>query len=399
MITPFGELPNRLARDMSLAEQHEWLARRVTRRGVLGAGLGLGVSAVLVALPSVASADTSAVLGRQLVYGSDPTTQVTIAFAVGHNFRAADVTASAGDHTVRALATVNVVPGVPTRYARAGLSELHPGTKYDYTIAVDGRRASSGTFTTASAGPHAFRFTAFGDQGTGTDAATMLGRVRALQPTLHLFAGDLSYADQSGLGGSGDVFAPKYWDAWIQQNDPVAAGIPWMCVPGNHEMEPGFAMHGYAGMLARVPIGGSSPIAVPVATTFRVGTVGFIGLDSNDVSYEIPANRGWTQDAQTKWLEQTLEALRAPVGGVDFVVAFMHASPYSGNRTHGSEGGIREEWVPLFDRYQVDLVISGHNHCYERTLPIRGGAVVSDSMQMVDSSLGTTYVIAGGGER
>jgi hypothetical protein len=161
-------------------------------------------------------------------------------------------------------------------------------------------------------------------------------------------------------------------------------------------MEPGFANHGYAGWLSRVAIGGSSPIAVPVASTFRYGSVGFVGLDSNDVSYEIPANRGWTQGQQTSWLDTTLSALRADPT-IDFVVAYMHASPYSTSDAHGSEGGIRESWVPLFDKYQVDLVISGHNHCYERTLPLRQGAITAHTAQSIDSELGTTYVTAGGG--
>ena len=53
--------------------------------------------------------------------------------------------------------------------------------------------------------------------------------------------------------------------------------------------------------------------------------------------------------------------------------------------------------MPLFDQYTVDLVISGHNHCYERTLPIRAGQPTTDMTDQVDSSLGTTYITAGGG--
>ena len=41
---------------------------------------------------------------------------------------------------------------------------------------------------------------------------------------------------------------------------------------------------------------------------------------------------------------------------------------------HASDGGIDKYWTPLFDQYQVDLVINGHNHIYERTDPIRAGA-------------------------
>jgi hypothetical protein len=397
VITPFGELPNRLALDMSLAEQHHWLMARVGRRAVLSAGAGLGLAAIVGAAASASASAGPSVVGRQVVFGADPTSQMTVAFAVATAFRSATVSATGEGHEVHAHASVQLAPGSTTRYARSSLIGLRSGVTYDYVVQIDGANAATGKFTTARTGVHPFRFSAFGDQGTGSDPVRVLKQVAVLDPALHLFAGDLCYADQSGLGGPGDVFKPKFWDVWIKQNDPVASRIPWMCVPGNHEMEPGFDVHGYAGVLARVPIGGTSPIAVPVASTFRVGSVGFIGLDSNDVSYEIPANRGWTGGAQTDWLKSTLAAMRAAGSGIDFVVVFLHASPYSTNETHASEGGIRDAWVPLFDQHQVDLVISGHNHCYERTLPIRDGQPSTDSSTEVDSAKGTTYVTAGGG--
>jgi hypothetical protein len=58
---------------------------------------------------------------------------------------------------------------------------------------------------------------------------------------------------------------------------------------------------------------------------------------------------------------------------------------------------VRDHWVPLFDKYTVDLVISGHNHCYQRILPLRRGAVVSHELDDVDSNAATTYVTVGGG--
>ena len=39
---------------------------------------------------------------------------------------------------------------------------------------------------------------------------------------------------------------------------------------------------------------------------------------------------------------------------------------------NGADLGIRQEWVPLFDKYGVDLVVCGHEHHYERSHPIRG---------------------------
>jgi hypothetical protein len=404
LITPFGELPNKLAVDMSMAEQHEWLQRPVSRRAVLAAILGTAIAPMLWTQTATASAATAGIHGRHLAFGPDPQTQMIVGFNSTAPITKADVVATSlrGDHSVTAPATLQTVRGSTARYARCALTGLHPDTAYRYTVRVDGQQVSSAMFTTAAPeGP--FRFTAFGDQGVGARAVAVLNTLQRLSPRVHLVAGDLCYADSSGQGGPGDVFDPTRWDEWLDQNDPVGSHLPWMIAPGNHEMEPGFANHGYAGWLSRVAIGGTSPLAVPVASTFRHSCVGFVGLDSNDVSYEIPANRGWTQGQQTSWLDSTLAALRADPT-IDFIVAYMHASPYSTSDAHGCEGGIRESWVPLFDKYQVDLVISGHNHCYERTLPLRTGTVTAHATgataaapQITDSELGTTYITAGGG--
>ena len=51
----------------------------------------------------------------------------------------------------------------------------------------------------------------------------------------------------------------------------------------------------------------------------------------------------------------------------------MHQDALSSSKTgNGSDKGIREAWLPLFDRYGVDLVLCGHDHDYERSWPVRG---------------------------
>jgi hypothetical protein len=65
---------------------------------------------------------------------------------------------------------------------------------------------------------------------------------------------------------------------------------------------------------------------------------------------------------------------------------------------HGSEGGARQFFVPLFDSYSVDLVINGHNHIYERTDPLRGGVATPAPIGATvrPAAEGTTYIAAGG---
>jgi len=178
--------------------------------------------------------------------------------------------------------------------------------------------------------------------------------------------------------------------------------------------------------------------------TFQVGTVRFISLDADDVIYQdgasaylnsaanaapettssgaaipngtVTYNHGYTggrvheaknntlvpdyssgrPNLQTLWLEATLaEARRDP--SVDMIVVFMHQCAMSTSvKGNGSDLGIRQAWLPLFDKYEVDLVLSGHEHDYERTYPVRGydegefGTVVSPNPdQALDEKVDT----------
>ena len=80
------------------------------------------------------------------------------------------------------------------------------------------------------------------------------------------------------------------------------------------------------------------------------------------------------------------------------MVGFHHCA-YCSNAVHGSDGGVRDAWGALFDEHEVDLVVNGHNHCYERAHPVRGGEVVREVANGASwsSARGTTYITAGGG--
>lgn len=231
------------------------------------------------------------------------------------------------------------------------------------------------------------------------EARAVISQVARIRPRFHLHAGDLCYADMTGHGQPTDAFSSGAWDQWLTQIEPVASSSPWMCATGNHEMESGFGSQGYDGYLNRFWVPGGGAPGCPATYSFRYGNVGFVSLDSNDVSFEIPHNLGYLGGRQSSWLEQRLAAFHTPGSGVDFVVVFFHHCVYSTSGAHGSEGGVRENWVPLFDRYQVDLVVNGHAHVYERTSQLRHGQVTHhvERSEHVDASVGTTYITAGGG--
>nr|BBJ50531.1 hypothetical protein SAVMC3_31600 [Streptomyces avermitilis] len=172
-----------------------------------------------------------------------------------------------------------------------------------------------------------------------------------------------------------------------------------MVTTGNHDMEAWYSPNGYGGQSARwtLPDNGFDPQKAPGVYSFTYGNVGIVALDANDVSYEIPANKGFTGGRQTAWLDRRLGELRASAS-VDFVVVFFHHCAYS-TSTHASDGGVRDAWLPLFAKHQVDLVINGHNHVYERTDAIKGGRVgraVPVGASTDPTRDGIVYVTAGG---
>jgi 3',5'-cyclic AMP phosphodiesterase CpdA len=73
---------------------------------------------------------------------------------------------------------------------------------------------------------------------------------------------------------------------------------------------------------------------------------------------------------QMKWLERDLAANPLP-----WKVIYMHRPPYSSG-AHGSDTTLRNKLAPLLKKYGVQLVLSGHDHDYERMKPQDGTAFV-----------------------
>jgi 3',5'-cyclic AMP phosphodiesterase CpdA len=89
---------------------------------------------------------------------------------------------------------------------------------------------------------------------------------------------------------------------------------------------------------------------------FSYAAARFLVLDSNEYSFAL--------SDQTAWLERELIAARQdPAMRHVFVV--MHHPPFSVS-LHGGSRDLRERWTPLFEKYQVTAVFSGHDHVYER---------------------------------
>ncbi|MCF3105756.1 metallophosphoesterase family protein [Streptomyces roseoverticillatus] len=384
------------------------------------------------------------VLGVHLQFGSDPSSEMTVSWITPQSVRRPQVRLGSpeGGHGGRAVEA-------ETRTYRDGLSKeevyvhharitgLRPSTTYLYAAGHDGATPETGSFTTAPRGRAAFTFTSFGDQATpnlrrvihlpdgvpspvnrfplhtssqvGSPAsADIVSAVERVAPLFNFVNGDLCYAAIAGAWGTSRVAT---WADWFINNSRSTRLRPWMPCAGNHENEKDNGPIGAAGYQTYFALPASSASSDEETRgmwyAFTVGAVRFISLANDDVALQDGGDTyisGYSGGAQRRWLERELKAARAD-RGIDWIVVCMHQPMISSHRSAGSDLGVRRAWGPLFDAYGVDLVVSGHEHHYERSHPVRGTlpneartpVPVSTRTDLVDTGKGTVHMVIGAG--
>jgi hypothetical protein len=347
------------ARRLSVAEQHEWLARADTTSRATGSRATGGratarrvatrrVSPALLARPSWPGGSVLPPYGAHIAFGAEPTTQMSVTWQVAAPvdspfLRVGSSPWDLGERIAAEIRTIttarsvisphdavphdavphnavphNAVPhdavphdavplagqAIEQYYVHAVVSGLRPGQTYCYSIGHHGWErpppGPAGTFTTAPRGREPFTFTAFGDQGVSRDAVSSAALVNAQSPAFHLHAGDISYAESGGRGLITDAYDPRVWDSFFTELEPVAGHVPWQIAVGNHELEAWYSADGYAGQRARFAFPAAGTGQLPTTYySFVYGNVGIISLDANDVSCEIPANHGYSDAERT----------------------------------------------------------------------------------------------------
>ena len=422
----------------------EFSRRRLLAAAGIGSGvlmvpvqnLAEGAQAAPVAGGSADPAGTPSVAGLHLQFGADASSEVTVSWHTLKPVRNPRVVLGRLDGKLEQ--TAEAMPASYTDgksgqivYAyHAKLRQLQAASSYMYGAMHDGASPEFGTFRTSPRGRAAMTFTSFGDQGTptvgklfvppagvalpapvfvndnlGSPAAgdTTLG-VEQLQPLFHLFNGDLCYANLA------EDRVRTWWDFW-GNNTRSARNRPWMPSPGNHENELGNGPIGYQAYQTYFSVpeaSGQTDVTRGLWYAFTAGAVRVISIANDDVTYQDAGNsyvRGYSAGAQKAWLEQELSATRDN-RDIDWVVVCMHQVAIStADKFNGADLGIREEWVPLFDRYNVDLVVCGHEHHYERSHPIRGHEAnrtltpmpTATATDVIDTTKGTVHMVIGGG--
>jgi predicted phosphodiesterase len=241
---------------------------------------------------------------------------------------------------------------------QAELTSLAAGARCYYRVTGGGETGKLQSFLTAPEPTAPFHFGVLSDtQGAPSAYAAVIEPLKATDPAFVLHNGDL--VDYP--------FVDLEWRHFWGVTDRLAGQAPYFPVRGNHD--------GMLGGKQHFALYWSNPRNNSVISrsvySFQYGNTYFIALDINE-----PYAAG---SPQHQWLARQLAYAKIRPD-VKHCIVYAHFPPYSCS-AHGADANVlefRAAVVPLFEKYDIDLSLAGHDHGYQRS-------VVN----------GITYVVAG----
>jgi 3',5'-cyclic AMP phosphodiesterase CpdA len=252
-----------------------------------------------------------------------------------------------------AKGTVTVDAGGPsasdeqeTIYHRVKLTGLKPYTHYGFKVMCEGE-SKTGRFVTAPLPGHPFRFAAYGDNRTQANVhASVLEQMSKFDPDFILQSGDIVQNGEIEL----------QWDEFWLTAGKMLSQTAYYPSLGNHERH-GAPYFKY--------------FDLPNEYSFDYGDVHFVALDSNRPPAEY--------SDQQEWLRKDLSNHQS----AKWRIVFFHHTVHTcvDNPGRRAESALRAKRLgPIFAAGNVQLVINGHDHNYQRHI-----------------SNGITYIVSGGG--
>jgi hypothetical protein len=181
-----------------------------------------------------------------------------------------------------------------------------------------------------------------GDSGSNDEATAAL--VEQINPAVALTLGDNAY-ESGTLAEYQTEYAPS-WGAFKAKTRPT---------PGNHEYDSTGAQGYYDYFNGVGQAGGPAGPSGKGYYSFDAGSWHLIALNPH-----VSASEG---SAQEQWLKADLAAHPSRC-----TLAFWHEPRFTSGSEHGNDTSVGPFWDDLYAA-GAELVLSGHNHQYERFAP------------------------------
>jgi predicted phosphodiesterase len=225
------------------------------------------------------------------------------------------------------------------------LAGLTPGGRYRYEVSGPDIETTRGTFNTMPDAFVPFRFVLYGD--TRSDHRSHTATMRAIAregADFVVHTGDLV----------GDGRREDQWQRFFTIERDVLRNAAWVPVVGNHELHRPSRV-GIENFRRYVHCEEDSP-RPELDYTLRYGNVRMIMANAFD---------NWAAPRMRAWLDGQLTRARTE-GPEDFLLVVLHWGMHSSG-PHGENGNLRSAGLAdVFRRHNVDMVIAGHDHIYER---------------------------------
>lgn len=290
-------------------------------------------------------------------------------------------------------ADIMVTETSPTTEHEVLVTGLQPETKYYYYVTTGGNALAGGnSFHYFSTNPipgtvKPVRIWAIGDFGKGNTEQYQVRNsytdyTGARGTDVWIWLGDNAYDD-----GTDQEYQDKVFNIY----DTIFRYTPFWPCPGNHDYNsvspiqnttPPLTHTGPYYDIITVPTAaeaGGFPTGHELFYSYDYGNVHMISLNS-ELGSGINQSHDWTGaypfgsfngSPMTDWLHNDLQQNDKP-----WVIVYFHQPPYS-KGSHDSDDfyelymkAMRENFVPIFNQYGVDMVINGHSHVYERSYPL-----------------------------
>ena len=244
-------------------------------------------------------------------------------------------------------------------YHHAMLTGLKPSTTYYVELESDGKKSRKFYFITAPDKDRPFSILFGGDSRSDRNARQQINRTLALmleRSTLAVNFGQrgAKAGEILALAHGGDYVATgtnlPQWSAWMRDHELTTTTngrlLPIIPARGNHDGGPLFnEVFGF-------------PPDNPNYYALRIGPqVALLTLNSETSM----------AGKQARWLTNVLRLARAKSR---WLLAQYHSPAFP---AYKRPSGALQNFVPLFERFNADLVMEADGHTIKRTVPIRGG--------------------------